>query len=171
MTAALVPVAVEGWTLFRAEADHWIRDLDLADRAELSRPRDIRPTIKSMLDEGALTIAAGARDGVPPGKGAIVRAETELVEIGSGAHREATVYYLSEEAALLVITRLRTPAAVALTRAVVRVFLAVAKGEHPVGRGLPISGGVREDAAALLEQIERTDGGEMRVRTVVQEGR
>lgn len=120
--ATLVPVTAEGWTLFAAGADHWLRDLDLAERADLAKPRDIRTTIKGALEDGALTIAGTPSDGPQ------VRIERTVVAIGSGASREVDEYYLSEEAALLVVTRLRTRAAIALTRSIVRAFLAVVRG-------------------------------------------
>jgi hypothetical protein len=86
---------VEGWLLFTGEGAHWVQDLDLAERAELSRGRDIRAVIKKAIDDGLMTIAGGARDGHGPQ----VRAVLALVTIGSGATREVTEYYLNEEAA------------------------------------------------------------------------
>lgn len=127
MSAALAPVRIDGWTLFQAGSAHWIRDLDLADQAELEKPRDIRTTIRKAIQDGAVTIAGNPGDGSGP----VVRVEKVLVPIGSGAMREVEEFYLSEEAALIIVTRLRTQAAVQLTRAICRVFLLVARGELP----------------------------------------
>lgn len=62
--------------------------------------------------------------------GATICAEFEVVSKGSrGGSQQVIVYYLDQEAALLVLTRLKTPVAVQVTRAVIKVFMAVARGE------------------------------------------
>ena len=124
----LVPVTVEDWTLFTSDGgEHWLRDLDLAEKAELRDPHDIRTTIQKALADGlmrdAMTILGGAENGP------LVHEVKVQVAIGSGAKRWVPEYYLNEEAALLLVTRLRTPRAIELTKAIVRVFLAVVRGE------------------------------------------
>jgi len=133
VSTSLAPVRIDGWTLFQGSGAHWIRDLDLADQAELKNTRDIRTHIKKAVDDGALTIVADGDNGSGP----LVRVEKTMVPIGSGAHREVDEYYLNEEAALVIITRLRTPAAVQLTRTICRVFFLVSRGEFPQARTAP----------------------------------
>lgn len=131
--ATLAPVRVDGWILFTGEGSHWVRDLDLAERAGLKRPHDIRVTIQKAITDGALTISAAAGNGSGPP----VRVEKELVTIGSGAAREVSVYYLSHEAALMVVMRLRTKAAVQLQIAISRVFLLAMQGRLEPSAPLP----------------------------------
>jgi hypothetical protein len=116
------------------EGTHWIRDLDLAERAGLAKPRDVRATIEGCIKDGLISraeIGAAAADANLP---AVAREETEVVTSGKGRTQEVTVYYLNEEAALLLVTRLRTSKAIELTKAIVRVFLLAVQGrlEPPV---------------------------------------
>src|SRR5579871_2596738 len=103
MTTDLIAMRIEDWTLFGAAGDYWIRDLDLAERAGMKQPRDIKPTIRKAIKDGALTIAGGARDGRASDGKALVRVENVLTLIGSGASREVDEFYLNEEAALLIV--------------------------------------------------------------------
>lgn len=159
--AKLEPVRVEDWILFAGGADFWLRDLDLAERAGLRVPRDIRRTIKKVIDEGALpTIVGGAHDGPlgsvggahatnAPG-GPLVRVERTLVPKGDrGGSQEVDEYYLNEEAALFIVTRLRTKMAIQLTRAVIRVFVMVCRGEAPAAPPVVEPAGLLERLAAL----------------------
>lgn len=123
----LVPVLSEGWTLHRGEGGCWISDLELANRLGLARPRNIRVVIQKAAKEGLLIIAR-MRAMVSDDQ-AVALAQKTLVEIGSGAHREVTEYYLNEEAALLLIMRSRTPRMIDLRRQLSRAFLAVVRGE------------------------------------------
>jgi hypothetical protein len=127
-----VPVKVEGWTLFASDGgEHWLRDLDLAERAELANQRDIRTHIKKAIDDGAITLVDSVAVGDAT-NGPGTYAVDEVVPRGDrGATQTGKVYYLNEEAALVVLMRLRTPKAVEVTKAVVRVFLAVVRGEIP----------------------------------------
>ncbi len=118
--------AVEGWVLFEGEGGAWVRDLDLAERAEIGQPRDIRVTIKGAIKDGLIT-AGSDRDNNSP----CFRVIPTIVEFGKGGQREVSEYYLNEAAALLIVMRLRTPKAVELTKLVVRVFLAAVRGELP----------------------------------------
>ncbi|TKC98649.1 hypothetical protein [Polyangium fumosum] len=136
-TETLVPVTVEDWTLFTSDGgEHWLRDLDLAEKAALANPHDIRTTIQKALADGlvrdAMTILGGAENGP------LVHEVKVQVAIGSGAKRWVPEYYLNEEAALLLVTRLRMPKAIELTKAIVRVFLAVVRGEVPQKTHAPV---------------------------------
>ena len=134
----LAPVRVDDWIVFAGGEDFWVRDLDLAERAGLKQPRNIRAIIQKAIEDGAMTIGRGAHDSPPTiARGACdgppsVRVEKVLTAIGSGATREVDEFYLNEEAALFIVTRLRTKAAVQLTRAVIRVFVMVRRGELPL---------------------------------------
>jgi hypothetical protein len=172
---ALVPVTVDGWTLFDdIEGGHWIRDLDLAERAELADRHDIRVTIRKCIKDGSLQwdpagdpiaraaarceppiIDRGTHDDESPGfigpdadrsnkspgfigaraacannRPALVRAVKVIVTSGKGRTQDVVEFYVNEEGALVLMGRLRTPAAIAATKQVVAVFLAVARGEY-----------------------------------------
>ncbi len=121
--SALVPITIEGWSLFQEGESFWIRDLDLAAQAGLAVPRDIRRTIaKCAADLGG--VGSGHATDSP-----IFRTVDDVVPSGDrGASQVVTAYYLNREAALHVIMRLRTPRAVDLQIAVVRVFLRALEG-------------------------------------------
>lgn len=139
----LTPIVVEDWTLFANGGGHWIRDLDLAEKAELKNPRDIKATIRKAIVDGAIGVGSGDANLT-----AAVRIETEVITSGKGRPQEVPVYYLNEEAALIIVTRLRTPKAIELTKGIVRVFLAVARGQVAVpGPAAPPD---------ILASIERT---------------
>jgi hypothetical protein len=146
MNAAMRPVQVEGWTLFAGDGGgHWMRDLDLAERAELAAPRNIRAVIKTILDDGIAILANSPEFYSARGEctvktpssssvgsdHAVILAEKVMVPIARGGAQEATEYYLNLDAALHVLMRLRTPVAVKLQIAMVRVFTAVLRGEVP----------------------------------------
>ena len=137
----LAPVRVGDWIVFSADEDFWIRDLELAERAGLTQPRNIRPIIRKAIDLGALTVLPrGACEARPTGigsaraacatNGAVVRVETVVLPKGNhGGTQEADEFYLNEEAALFIVTRLRAKAAIRLTQSVIRVFVLVRRGE------------------------------------------
>jgi hypothetical protein len=134
--ATFVPVTVEDWTLFASDGgEHWLRDLDLAERAELADPHDIRRTIEKAIKDGTLSVIGPGTARANPGP--LVRIENEVVTSGKGRSQEVDAYYLNEEAALLLVTRLRTPKAIELTKAIVRIFLAVVRGEIPQSPYVP----------------------------------
>lgn len=56
----MVPRVIDGWPLFHGigEPGWWVKDLDLAEHAEMKQPRDIRPIIRKALGDGSLTIVA-----------------------------------------------------------------------------------------------------------------
>ncbi len=132
MSAALV---LDGWALKVDDGEPRVRDLDLGEKADMARPRDVRRVIKTAIDDGALTVirldvadpgpsAGGARAERTPPNVPTAWVEPELV---SG--NRVDVYYLNEEGALLVLTRLRTKVAVQVTQAIVRVFMAARRGD------------------------------------------
>lgn len=150
---ALVPVQVEGWTLYREPANDWIHDLDLAERAHLKKPHHIRAVIQNALQQGAVTISRTAGNGsdlqeqgpqesgdaeVPNLKAGtilatgengppvpLVRMELTSKRIGSGARRVVEEYFLSRDAAVVVLLRLRTAEAKRLQAKLVPMLLHV----------------------------------------------
>lgn len=122
----LMPIVVQDWTLFASRhGEHWIKDLDLAERAEKRPARDIRKIIKAAVKEGAIMSALSER-GVHTPRFRMVR---EIVTKGKGASEEVDTYYLNQAGALAILFRLRTAKAHEVTGMVISVFLAIARGE------------------------------------------
>ncbi len=125
-SAAMVPVAVEGWTVFDdVEGGHWLRDLDIAERAGLKDAHDIRRTILAAIKDGSIVPGSDRNDDSP-----MFREVETISPMPRGASRKVIEFYLNEAGALLILMRLRTPKAIEATKAVVRIFLAVARGEY-----------------------------------------
>jgi hypothetical protein len=115
----LVAVKVTDWTLFSSgQGNYWIKDLELAERAGLEKPRNIRSVITKPFDEGAVSraLAEGAT------KTSAIRVVQEVEVRGNrrGTQNVDTVY-LNEDAAPLIAMRLRTQIAIELQNTVVRV--------------------------------------------------
>lgn len=128
-TGTLVSFEVGGWgTMFQTSTGTWVRDLDLAERAALNDPHSIRRTVAKAIADGALTIPTADRKGGTP----LAHVVEETVPLGSGATRTVRTYYLNEEGALFILTRLRTPKAIAVTKAVVMAFAALMRGGFQV---------------------------------------
>lgn len=128
MSTALVPINVEGWTLFReGAASFWVRDIDLAEQAGLAEPRKIRRVIDKAIEDKAVALVGGLA--APANGEALARIEQEVTTSGKGRAQPVDVYYLNREAAVLVVMRLRTERAVQLQVAVVRVFLRAIEGQ------------------------------------------
>lgn len=114
--ADLVLRNVEGWTLASAGDDEpLVRDEDLAERLGYERPRDIRKIIERHREAGNLNDsdirATVAQNNDPLGRG-----------------RPGTEFWLTEAAALFIASKSETPAAVAITREMIRVFMAYRRG-------------------------------------------
>lgn len=141
-SVALQPVEVEGWTLFAGEGGHWVHDLDLASRAKKTPARKIRPVIHGVIKDGMVKVDGPAAAevleslGSPSfsgghGAAATVWARKLAVPSGNrGGTQETVEFYLDQEAAIYVLIRLRTEPAMRATKGVVKVFLAVARGEY-----------------------------------------
>lgn len=127
--ATLAPMVVDGWTLFTGEGGTWIRDMDLAVRAGLAKPRNIRIAIHGAIADGAIVKVGALSEGA--GETAVVREVCEVMTSGLGRELPVVAYYLNDEAAILVLARLRTPTAVAMTKMVVRVFMLATQGRLP----------------------------------------
>jgi hypothetical protein len=147
LATALVPIQVDGWMLFGDGTDYWIKDVDLAARAELANERDIRTHIKKANEEGLLAEIGVA--GGDANNGAYFRTVTEVVSSGKGRSQPVRVYYLNREAAVLITMRLKTKKAVQLQVAVVRVFLMAVDGK--IARPAPEAPAL---AAARLAALE-----------------
>lgn len=131
MNCELVRVdQVDGFDVFRSDdGTKWIRDTDLAERAELAEPRSIRKNaIAKAIEDGAIADVGSGITG-PATKSPLFRRVTELVPKGNrGGTQPVDVYYLNHAAALVVIQRMRTPRAVELQQAMAMVFVEVAEG-------------------------------------------
>jgi len=142
---------VDGWAVWcDAEDEAWVRDLDIAERAELKVPRDVRRTIAKLIEERTLIIVGGAHDDK---NGAFVRVQRAFVETGKGAQREVDEYLLNEEAALHVLMLLRTPRAIEVRRQVVHVFMLVRRGRLT---GQSAADALFQRLGDLLERHEET---------------
>lgn len=140
--ARTVNVSSEGaevsWNLYGSTEAPMVYDLDLAERAGLARPRDIRRTIKAMAKSGLFGSAVTARATNQPYFQEIL----DVTSLGDrGAQQSTTSYLLNEAAALMVIMRLRTPRAIAVQKEVVQVYLAA-------------KGGLVTTAPQLMAQVE-----------------
>ena len=116
---------VDGWQVEDRDGQATVLDTGLAEHAEMGQPRDIRKVIGKAIAEGALK--HGAR-GERAENEACFWAETEIIPGFGGTSQEITVYRLNRAAALFIVTRLRTPKAVELTLAIVKVFDQVTSG-------------------------------------------
>jgi hypothetical protein len=113
-------VRVGPWTLVAAATngeEPRIRDIDLAERLEFSRPRDIRKLIRSLATAGKLN-DLHHRD-------AAARAD------GQVAARPEREYWLTEAQALKVVAKSETAKADAILDEVIRVFILARKGLLP----------------------------------------
>jgi hypothetical protein len=150
----LVPIHIDGWMLFGDGRDFWIKDLDLAERAALVNARDIRTHITKAIKDGLLSeigVVAGDAN-----NGAYFRAVTEAVTSGKGRSQDVTAYYLNREAAVLITMRLRTPKAVQLQVAVVRVFLLAVDGKLSIaGRTGTAPAAIPEAVLASLDEFSQ----------------
>lgn len=111
MTTALT--VFEGWSLDADAAEPRARDVDIAQRAGLAQPRDIRQTIEKNWDE----LTAHGEIGV-----------CALQPQTSGG-RPATEYWLNEAQSVALVSLMRTPAARALRIILVRLFVAYRRGQ------------------------------------------
>ncbi len=107
------------WNLDITDDEPRIRDVDLAARAGLKKPRDIRTTIADLRTE---LESFGPLD---------VRRDCRRTSMPRGGYRttETDEYWLTEHQALAVLLQLRTPAARRVRAVVVRVFRAYTRGE------------------------------------------
>lgn len=102
---------VEDWILFASNGDHWIRAVDIGERAGKAAPRHTRGIVKKAIDDGALIIVRAPSEG-PPNSGRatpavpdpqniassdvpMVRVEKLLVAKGNGATQEVDELYLA----------------------------------------------------------------------------
>lgn len=145
-------IRVSDWTLTqwegRGDERPRVRDIDLARRAGLAVPRDVRRTIQSLIDEGI--IVASAHDDQGGHATATALIVESFVTIGKGGQRAVLEYWLDEEAALHVLMALRTPMAIEIRRQVVHVFVQVRHGLLPTQAVIP------PELVALLTQIVDT---------------
>lgn len=107
-------VKIENWSLAIENNEPRVRDLDLAERLGYAQPRDIRKLVKTYQKSGDLS-----QDDV--------RAVVARTRVGI-AERNVTEFWLSEAAALFIVTKSETKNAIALTKEMIRVFMLVRRG-------------------------------------------
>ncbi|MDC0677158.1 hypothetical protein [Sorangium atrum] len=115
-SSELVLREVNGWTVgFRdGEDEPLVRDVDLADRLEYERPRKIRELIERHREAGNLNDSE-------------VRPTVGRTSPQGG--RPGTEYWLTEAAALFIVTKSETPTAIAITRELIAVYMAARRSE------------------------------------------
>ncbi|WEK50333.1 MAG: hypothetical protein P0Y66_22270 [Candidatus Kaistia colombiensis] len=94
-----------------------VLDTDIGVRLGMARPSNIRQVIEANRQE---IEAFGS-----------LHAANAVIEAGKGARREVSAFYLSEEQALLVCTLSRAPKAPATRAMLIRVFVALRRGQLP----------------------------------------
>ncbi|MBX3204028.1 MAG: hypothetical protein KF764_03105 [Labilithrix sp.] len=160
-TAMMIPSAdVEGWPLYRPSGpdagERYIRDLDLAERAGLNQPRGVRRTISSCIEDGLIFPAASSEViALATNAATFTEVLTTASKGNRGGSQAVREFYLSETAALHVIMRLRTDRAVQLQQEVVRVYLAVRRGEVAMPVPMPTLVGMTPEIAHTLTEIPR----------------
>lgn len=104
---------------FMADADSEprIRDLDLAERLGYEHPRNIRKMVRRYLESGDIGNSDACSTVERRKNGAVLCDVTE--------------FWLSEAAALFIVTRSETPNAIALTKEMIRVFMLARRGLLP----------------------------------------
>jgi hypothetical protein len=168
VSAALVKLdAGDGWQVYRDEgAGFWMLDLDIAYRAGLAKPRDIRATIRRAVEGCALQVWRrddGANEGDQrrdDGADPTVREVIGEAVSGKGRRQTVTEYWLNPAAVVLILGRLRTPAAeraiVGVTRGALRAFDAVqrpaALPPPPPLEPLALQGPVGEEFIVLVRR-------------------
>ena len=115
---------VDGWQVEDRDGQATVLDIGLAEHAGMKQPRDIRPIIFKAIQDGALVGAGAGRANDEP---TFWLTNVDVVS-GKGRVEKTTAYRLNRAAALFVVTRLRTPKAVELTLAIVKVFDQVTSG-------------------------------------------
>lgn len=94
--------------------ERWTLDIDIAERAGLGTPGNIRRTIVDMVDEGIINDSNVWRERTT--STALYQTRVVAVPVGTmGGTKDVTEYLLNDDAALLVLLRLRTPEALAAT--------------------------------------------------------
>jgi hypothetical protein len=102
-----------------------VRDIDLGEWLELARPRTIRDNIKRFLDRNFLNDFDIA----------VVNGD---VQLGNGASKKVTEYWLTEEAALFVVAKSDQPKGVLALKALITVFSEFRKANKNASRLLEL---------------------------------
>jgi hypothetical protein len=104
-------VSIHGYELHVHDGEPMVKDLDLAVRLEYKEPRAIKKLIKRLIDSGAIK-ASEVRDTVSRAKN----------------NQMVVTFYLSEKAALKVITKSETEKADQITDEMIDVFISYRNG-------------------------------------------
>jgi len=116
VSASPIVLHIEGVALERGDDGEFrVRDVDLAERAGMSRPRDVRQLIErnrgELEENGALCV-----------RGAVRRMQ---MPTGGTAKREVDEFWLNEAQAYNLVALMRTPLAAKLRPLLARVFVQV----------------------------------------------
>lgn len=124
---------INGWSIYTHDntREPTVRDLDIAKRAGLANPRDIRTTIKALIGTGELdeipegtTIVGGDDDGISP-RAYVVKVPTP---IGSDTTRLVPEFHLNEAGVAVLAMHLRTEKAAMMRRSIAQTFVLVRQG-------------------------------------------
>lgn len=125
---------VNDWNIYthKASKESTVRDLDIAKRAGLARPSNIRTVIKALVDAGEVELIPeggdiGAREACANLSPRVYEVKVTYVS-GKGRKEDLPEYHLNELASLLLVFRLQTEKAKALRLDVARTFLLVREG-------------------------------------------
>lgn len=142
-------IDVEGWSLVVAERDDGereprIEDEELGRRLGFDRERDIRKLIARYTESGEL-------------QGVHVRATVARTSMPNGGEREVAVnvYELTEEQACFVAAKSETPAANALLKEMIHVFVLARRGMLDASSGAAVLRQLTPVIAAAISEAMR----------------
>jgi phage regulator Rha-like protein len=131
------PAFVQGWEVLPGEEPR-VRDIEIAERAGMAQPRDVRRVIEKNREEieahGLLTMRVRR-----------ARIEKTGAINGGREEREVSEYWLNEAQAIALVTHLRTPKALEVRIALVKFFVAYRNGA------------VRGDTTRALDRVLRLE--------------
>ena len=130
-----------------------VLDEELGTRLGMERPRKIRELIRRHVEEGNVC----PREVCPT--------------VGQTGGRPTVKYYLNEADALFVVTRSETPKAVALTKEMIRVYMAARRGLLPQQRASVdpqavsalVADAVRQQLGVIVAELRSADRPELAV--------
>lgn len=154
------------WTLYQHKGleEATVRDIDLAERAGLEVPRDVRRTIRGLIEANEISLVGGSTTSVGGAHAGLDPCAIEVAasyEVGSGTVLTTTEYHLNETAALLVIMRLRTEKAAIVRRSMVVAFALLRQGRLAeatmVAKGQTPLPGSRADIELQLANLKELE--------------
>jgi hypothetical protein len=142
-TSELAIRTVDGWQITDG-AEPMVRDLELAERLGYEYPLNIRKLIRKHIDAGNISDSE------------VLSASEKTSSTGG---RPGTAFWLTEAGALFVASQSGTPKAIAITKEVIKVFIAARRGELPMKRQEPADAmGLAVVSRLALDTSERLAG-------------